>query len=278
MKRDGPKPGQRTAAGKLARSFGPSSEVGRESVQAICETVRSQRDSDVSSAFDHWRPLAASVYGRQIDETPAWSCSLADAYGVALDPIRPLDVLFSATTYYALLIRFLVRKILGDGFRQSALGWDEWRWTDRLMGAVGNRLELAVERHGVNGEGEGLGPGDLFLLLYQTVFPRAVRHATGEYYTPAWLARAMLDEAGYSGQAGCRLLDPACGSGVFLMEAIRRIRDQAEPADSLHRILTGVVGFDLNPLAVLTARANFLIAIRDLLPTARSTRDPDLPS
>jgi hypothetical protein len=30
-------------------------------------------------------------------------------------------------------------------------------------------------------------------------------------------------------------------------------------------MLTNVVGFDLNPLAVMAARTNFLIAIRDLI-------------
>ena len=35
-----------------------------------------------------------------------------------------------------------------------------------------------------------------------------------------------------------------------------------------------IVGFDLNPLAVLTARANYLIAIADLLPeTPRRSAD-----
>jgi len=37
-------------------------------------------------------------------------------------------------------------------------------------------------------------------------------------------------------------------------------------ADLLNAILNNVVGFDLNPLAVLTARVNYLLAIADLLP------------
>ncbi|MFX5275849.1 hypothetical protein ABTC90_19610, partial [Acinetobacter baumannii] len=35
--------------------------------------------------------------------------------------------------------------------------------------------------------------------------------------------------------------------------------------DLLEAILKNVVGFDLNPLAVLTARVNYLLAIADLL-------------
>src|SRR5437660_6093320 len=35
--------------------------------------------------------------------------------------------------------------------------------------------------------------------------------------------------------------------------------------DLLRKILANVVGFDLNPLAVMAARTNYLIAIRDLV-------------
>jgi len=104
--------------------------------------------------------------------------------------------------------------------------------------------------------------------LYQEAIPRRTRHALGEYYTPDWLAEHVLDELGYRDE---RLLDPSCGSGTFLVAAINRVRKCNEglpPAELLHRIQSNVVGFDVNPLAVFTARANYRLAIRDLLPAA----------
>ena len=104
-----------------------------------------------------------------------------------------------------------------------------------------------------------------------------MRHALGEYYTPDWLARHVLDEVGYQGEPDSRLLDPACGSGTFLVAAINRMRawweaegraGGVEQGRLCRAILAGVVGFDLNPLAVLSARANYLIAICDLLAAA----------
>ena len=78
-----------------------------------------------------------------------------------------------------------------------------------------------------------------------------------------------MDATGYSGSGDGRLLDPACGSGVFLLAAIRRIRralgTTMEPRELAREILANVAGFDLNPLAVTTARANYLLAIGDLL-------------
>ncbi len=115
---------------------------------------------------------------------------------------------------------------------------------------------------------------DLLKKLYHQLFPKSVRHDLGEYYTPDWLAEHTLNELGYEGEMDKRLLDPSCGSGTFLVMAINRIRRNFEEnrerfgfeEDELcQRILTNVIGFDLNPLGVMAARTNYLIAIRDLI-------------
>ncbi len=123
---------------------------------------------------------------------------------------------------------------------------------------------------------------DLLKRLYQNLVPRDIRRNLGEYYTPDWLAELMLDEVGLSlenlmkmGEEDpdkplkIRVLDPACGSGTFLVLYISRLRRYAEEryrVDLLpNYILENVVGYDLNPLAVLTARTNYLLAIADLL-------------
>src|SRR5512140_618169 len=105
--------------------------------------------------------------------------------------------------------------------------------------------------------------------IYQEMFPQRARHALGEYYTPDWLAEHVLDELDYTDQ---RMLDPACGSGTFLVAAINRVRrcnSHLQPGQLLDKILDSVAGFDVNPLAVFTARANYRIAIRDLPPACR---------
>jgi len=74
----------------------------------------------------------------------------------------------------------------------------------------------------------------------------------------------------FEGNPNKRLLDPACGSGTFLVIAIKKIKQYAkekkiEPRIVLEKILSNVVGFDLNPLAVISARTNYLLALGDLL-------------
>jgi hypothetical protein len=115
---------------------------------------------------------------------------------------------------------------------------------------------------------------DLLKKLYQQLVPQKLRHDLGEYYTPDWLAEHVLNELGYDGDPEKRILDPACGSGTFLVLAIARIRRYFEDhreelrygeREVLERIERNVIGFDLNPLAVMAARTNYLIAVRDLL-------------
>ena len=125
------------------------------------------------------------------------------------------------------------------------------------------------------------GDCDLFKPLYQDLFPRPLRHQLGEYYTPDWLAGHVLDQVGYTGEPGQRLLDPACGSGTFLLLALRRRkrreeggegeRDQQSPINHqgpLSPLLSSLSPRGLRPKSVGRddGRANYLIATADLLP------------
>lgn len=78
---------------------------------------------------------------------------------------------------------------------------------------------------------------------------------------------------------GTRLLDPTCGSGTFLILAIRRFltvgREKGLSDEELLRgVCSHIVGFDLNPLAVISARVNYLLAIAELLTTSASVEIP----
>ena len=115
---------------------------------------------------------------------------------------------------------------------------------------------------------------DILKKLYQFLVPRSIRHDLGEYYTPDWLAERCLNQVGYGvddrGLLQKRLLDPGCGSGTFLVLAIKRIKEHArkrdiQPGEALELITRNVVGFDLNPLAVTSAKTNYLLAIAELL-------------
>jgi len=105
--------------------------------------------------------------------------------------------------------------------------------------------------------------------LYENLFPKKLRHALGEYYTPGWLSEFLLDRVQFQGEAGQRLLDPSCGSGTFLVQAISRVRRKAEqeglpPEVARECILRDIWGFEINPLAAMAARVNYLMAMGHL--------------
>ena len=124
---------------------------------------------------------------------------------------------------------------------------------------------------------------DLLKRLYQNMVPKRIRHDLGEYYTPDWLAELVLNEVGLTSEGfeklaqerddtlaplNLRVLDPACGSGTFLALVMKVFREYAEEhylRDVLaNYLLRNIVGFDLNPIAVLAARTNYLLAVADL--------------
>ena len=89
----------------------------------------------------------------------------------------------------------------------------------------------------------------LFIKFYENIFPFWVRHDMGEYYTPYYLARSVVDNTvkiTNKKENEISILDPTCGSGIFLLYA-------------LERGIKNVYGIDINPLAVLTAKINYLI-------------------
>ncbi len=102
---------------------------------------------------------------------------------------------------------------------------------------------------------------DLFKGMYERFMPPAMRHALGEYYTPDWLAAHTLDKLGW--EPDMDLLDPTCGTGTFLLEAMKRRlqkihsnnSDKADP----NELVQGIYGMDLNPLAVLAARSSLVV-------------------
>jgi len=120
---------------------------------------------------------------------------------------------------------------------------------------------------------------DLIKKLYQYLVPQEVRHKLGEYYTPDWLAELVLNEVDYKGNTLKRLLDPACGSGTFLVLAIQRAKEYGRthnepPLETAQRIVANIWGFDLNPLAVIAARTNYLFALGDLVSELRHLEIP----
>lgn len=110
---------------------------------------------------------------------------------------------------------------------------------------------------------------DFARVLYQSVIGAEDRRRLGEYYTPDWLAEAVV-EAAVTDPLKQRVLDPACGSGTFLRAAIAKYiaaaREQARtPAETLEGLRTSVIGIDIHPVSVHLARSTWIAAAREVI-------------
>lgn len=115
--------------------------------------------------------------------------------------------------------------------------------------------------------------------LYQEHLPPEERKMLGEFYTPTAVVDLILDRVGYTSENRIEteefdLLDPACGSGTFLVRAANRLLDRLDqkgvpPEDALEIVRNRLHGFDLNPFACHIAEMNMLFQVIDLYRTVK---------
>ena len=109
--------------------------------------------------------------------------------------------------------------------------------------------------------------GDLYQDLSDDAKKRYALLQTPEFVEAFILDRTLTPALDEFGLPGIRLIDPACGSGHFLLGALHRLlrawfsREPATPERVLvQRALDSVNGIDLNPFAVAIARFRLLVA------------------
>jgi hypothetical protein len=298
----------------LHGDFGSESPVAQEGVRALYEEILATDNPKAQVFFSQWKILFGEVCGYDVENLSDKLKKLAEFYVVKGKPQpapllfavhtyyailikllaaeivsffnpwmpRQVERLQSATTP-AKLRRELQELERGGIFHQMGItnflegdlfSWYLDVWSDPVQALVRTMITKLDEYNPGTSSEDPAQSRDLLKKLYQHLFPRSVRHDLGEYYTPDWLAEHVLNELGYEGDPDKRLLDPACGSGTFLVMAINRIRRwydlnrekcAYDEGDLLRKILANVVGFDLNPLAVMAARTNYLVAIKDLV-------------
>ena len=115
-------------------------------------------------------------------------------------------------------------------------------------------------------------PNDVAAILYETVIPPEERRQLGEYYTPDWLARTIVREL-VTDPLDQYVLDPACGSGTFVAEAVTHFIEAAnntslDPKEVLEWLRFSVAGIDVHPVAVHLARAAWVLAAQPAIQAA----------
>jgi hypothetical protein len=187
-------------------------------------------------------------------------------------------------------------EVLGDGkalvtlleVLEERFNGHVFHLTEDERTALANSTELASYARLVEGREDSTGQLSLWRLysfrdlpveLISNIYQLFVKDAASSIYTPPALVRLMLEET-LSWARLDRLmasdgiiLDPACGSGVFLVEAYRRLvlhwrwrNNWARPGvDELRPLLQRVHGIDLEDGAVELAAFSLCLSLCDAL-------------
>jgi len=224
----------------ITKLFGPRSQIYGDCIQFLKKKAVSRNDA-YDQKFAEWKVVFRDIYGTLEEE------------------------LFLNHTYFALILKaIVVTKLsvmanldLDDAYldyRDSNLAvfhffeFETFYWVDlskKLFRTIYNYLEkVQYSRE------------DLFHDMYQHIFMPLTRHKIGEFYTPFNLVKKMV---GDFYEFGAKSLDPSCGSGSFLIEMVRQILSSEKPDTLKFDALNNIYGFDINPLAILTAKINIFL-------------------
>ncbi len=122
--------------------------------------------------------------------------------------------------------------------------------------------------------------GDILGNLYERFLDVRVRKKFGEYYTPLPVARYVMERIGFYDDPG-PLLDPACGSGTFLIVAveglIERLKTRGVSTEqAVKQAVELVHGLDINMFAAFIAQLQLIWHLFPYLSEASINQIPDL--
>ena len=245
-----------------------------------------QRDINALTAL--YREAAG--YGTIRVKRRLWEDLLRAALGEVAGTPDALDDLFVRHTYLSAVIGIAVQASFGsDIYRLSEtdtadlLHGRDFRSKTGLQGVVesdffawptevGGLPLLKSLAHRVARFDWRQAPNDVAAILYETVIPPDERRQLGEYYTPDWLARSIVQEL-VAEPLNQHVLDPACGSGTFVAEAVTHFIEAAnetsqDPKEMLEWLRFSVSGIDVHPVAVHLARAAWVLAAQPAIEAA----------
>lgn len=109
---------------------------------------------------------------------------------------------------------------------------------------------------------------DVLKKTYENLTPKELRHLMGEYYTVNWLADFTIEKSGIELGLHTSALDPTCGSGTFLVHLVNmyvhKYSSSLPYTKLVYNIVDNFVGFDINPIAVIQAKGNYILALGDI--------------
>ncbi|MBB6646296.1 N-6 DNA methylase [Halobellus ruber] len=205
----------------------------------------------------------------------AWESLVVESHG---DVFGQLDAGVDSLFVDALYVDFVVDRLIDRYERRVGVEL-------RNRSAAENTDVLPFELHTLHAAVERAVPGrplgeavdrvdpihpesvaGLLRELHGSVVSTPLRRLLGSYYTPRGVADVAVGELDVDDAASETVLDPGCGSGVFLAAAVdaklAALEEDLQPDARVDAITSTVYGIDLDPIAVKMAKLSYLHALR----------------
>ena len=132
---------------------------------------------------------------------------------------------------------------------------------------------------------------DILGSIYEKTLPHKKRKSLGEFYTPYYIIDYILNVIGFNSVSNIdnkKLIDISCGSGGFLIQAIKIYVDNLrdfykrdnlsdltieEAKEIIHKVKHNIFGIDINPIVCILCQINIQFALFDLFKKIRKIEE-----
>ena len=262
-----------------------------------------EQNSRVRTLFEEWHRIFGRIYEKQETDFVKHVSAIKSLYEIkqlqSNDDV--IKVLFVIQTYYSIIIKLIIQNLFAslklpnaktdslrhigevrevfygrkDMFNEKIDNFFEihfFEWFTMLEDFDINLInDILLELDKFETTVSILKPesvGDVLKKTYESLMPKNLRHLMGEYYTVEWLVDFTIENSGYNVGLDETVLDPTCGSCAFLTHTIKKYiekyKNELSHQELVDRITNNFVGFDINPIAVIQGKGNYILSLGDI--------------
>lgn len=260
--------------------------------------IKNINDPKLSPVFLEWLNMWESTNG-SIKSNGIKPAVLKKHYSIDVNEEKNIAcAIFAIETYYAIFLyvysQILVLKEIEE------VNFDEWLNKNKMMNLTSSKV---TEKYFINAPSLDLfewvlnihdssvedalnddlferysngnfevnkDDGDFIKRIYESLYPKEIRHGVGAYFTPEWLAGLIIEKIkiGHSDFLSKSYLEPSCGSGVFFIAFWHELNnaiseDIIDKQQAFNFFSNSLVGIDKNPINVFAAKVNFMRGLLD---------------
>ena len=251
---------------RIEEAFGYQSNVFIESFREFSNHFQSvKKYGEVQVSFEQWSKFLSIAYGsfdgsesNFLIHTYLSVFAKMLAYSVVSNDDYISDEEMKGIIDGSIFFKYNIRNFVDDDFFHWVKNERDFKALKKVFRLIAQEIST-FDFHEID--------EDILKGVYQELIDLDTRHTLGEYYTPDWLCQRIVKE--FEFKEGNRVLDPACGSGSFLIASVHRFRELT-PKITIEELNGSIYGIDIHPLSVQIAKTNVLLALGKEVVNART--------